>query len=128
MDSDFERREATGADASRSYSLEEAGRLLGISAQTVRRRLDDDRSPLSAAAGGSGPIRVAFASVQSARHNLAQELGMYLEPPTECDHPGVDDLLLENERLRRLVLTLRVSGVQLLENIGDFADPVLPNN
>jgi signal recognition particle subunit SEC65 len=111
-----------------SYSLEEAARLLGVSPQTVRRRLDNPDDQLTAAAGNRRPIRVSFESLQAARRSLAEELGLHLDPPRECKHPHVDELLSENERLRRLVLTLRLAQQELLHNIGDFTDPVLPNN
>jgi hypothetical protein len=110
-----------------SYSLEQAAALLDISVQTVRRRASRDDDPLCAAPGFSNPIRVSHTSVQTARAALAKKLKMYLEPPVSCSHPSIDELTRENERLRRLVLTLRVSGMQLLENVGDFADPLLPN-
>jgi transposase len=111
-----------------SYSIEEAARLLGVSSQTVRRRLDNPEDELTAAPGSRRPIRVSFDSLQAARRRLAEELELHIEPPQACNHPRVDELEMDNERLRRLVLTLRLAQQELLRNIGDYTDPRLPNN
>lgn len=122
------------ADRPLSYKLEEAARLLGVSVQTIRRRLLEPGDPLSPAPEPR-PLRVSFESLHAARRIRARELGMYLEPPEDCTHPGVDELQreierlkLENERLRRVAQTLRLSQSELLRSLGDFTDPVLPDN
>jgi hypothetical protein len=106
-------------------SVEDAAKLLALSPTTIRRRLADPEDPLSVAPGR--PICVSNDSLHAERRRLAERLGMYLEPPTTCSHPELDKLELENERLRRLVQTLRLAQSELLRNIGDFADPKLPN-
>lgn len=110
------------------YSIAEAARLLGISPKTVRRRLSDPSDDLEAAREPSRPVMVSFDSMQRARRRLADELELYLEPVVACDHPELDDLRRDNERLRRLAQTLRLAQSELLRNLGDFADPVMPDN
>lgn len=111
-----------------SYSVDEAAFLLNTSAQTIRRRLRDPEDVLAIVPGGSRPVRVSATSIQRARRTLAAELGMYLDPPTQCRCQALGEIEVENESLRRLVRALRLAQSELLRNLGDVADPVFPNN
>lgn len=116
----------SGDGGSSWCSVEAAAKLLGVSSTTIRRRLSDPADPLKPPNGTTN--RVSLDSLQGERRRLAAKLGMYLEPPAICTHPRVDELVFDNERLRRLVQTLRLAQSELLRNVGDFADPILPND
>jgi len=107
-----------------SYSVTEAAMLLGVNEKTIRRRIGDDLER----SGDQSPTRLTAASVQQARRRLAQQLGMYLDPPTVCQHPSVEQLQIENERLRVTAQALRMSLLHITESLGDYIQPTIPNN
>lgn len=109
------------------YTVSDAARLLGVSERTVRRRLEDPGDGLEKVHGRQ-PILVTSNSLLAARRQLASELELYLEAASESHGDQLEVLRLENERLRRLVQTLRLAQAELLRCIGDFADPTIPNN
>lgn len=118
-----------------SVTVREASSALDLSESTVRRMAKN--GTLEVVAGG-GPLRLTRESVEACRRDMILRLGGFLAQSPPSEREQIDETtalrgrvsVLESDvqRLKQVIVDLRVAHAALLDAVGCFTEPAFPND